>query len=151
MDENKDKEPLKNKLKEGLSVEEIESFARKHLTEVFIILAIIVAAVSSVFDFFTGSGLSLTLAGLTAIIGLAFPEHTIKFQKKAMSFLIKQEKTTQIVIGVIRLAIAIFLPFIIFLELGILAGIGFHLLGKGCVFSNKEKKESQEDNEEEHL
>ena len=152
MIDKKDNGPsLGSKIKEGLSVEEIESFARKHLTEVFIILAIIIATISSVFDFFTGSGLSLTLAALTAIISLAFPEQMQKFQKKMVHFFIKQEKTTQIIVGIVRLVIAVFLPFIIFIEVGFLAGIGFHMLGQGAIIQPKEKPKKNPSDEDEHL
>ena len=43
---------MAEKLKEGVTVEELEKFARKYTTEVFIVFAIIIAAISSSFSFF---------------------------------------------------------------------------------------------------
>ena len=54
-----DKNKFTDKLKEGVSVHEIESFARKHTSEVFPVLAIVIGSISSMFDFFTGAGFSI--------------------------------------------------------------------------------------------
>jgi hypothetical protein len=67
------KENITEKYKEGVSVEEIEKFARKYTNEVFLILSLIIATISSIFKFFTGPSWSLIFAGLLAIAGIAFP------------------------------------------------------------------------------
>ena len=54
------KNKFAEKLKEGVSAKEIEDFVHNHTTEVFSILAIIIATVSSCWDFFLG-GPKLTL------------------------------------------------------------------------------------------
>ena len=59
-----DKDKFTDKLKEGVSVQELEEFARKHTTEVFSVLAIIVGAISSAFDFFTGPGWTIVFTAL---------------------------------------------------------------------------------------
>ena len=117
---------LGEKLKEGVSVKEIESFTNKYLTELFIIVAIIVASISSTFDFFMGPGWSIILAGIGAILSIALPDKIRRLQGKLFDFLRKQEKITQIIVGAVRIIVALFLPFIIFLEIGLLAGLAFH-------------------------
>lgn len=153
MTDKHDNPSMKDKLKEGISVEEIETFARKHLSEMFLILAVIIATISSIFDFFTGSSLSILLAGLGAIVSIGIPTNTLKIQKRLFSFLGKQEKSIQIIIGIVRLVIAIFIPFVVFLELGLLSGVAFHSL-----FRHQMKKEkgmpsieNPETEEKEHI
>ena len=118
------------KIKEGVSVQELESLARKYTTEVFLILAIFVASISSIFNFFTGAGWSIAFAGLGAIISLSIPGSIMNFQKKLLKFFFKQEKAVQITIGVVRIVVGLFIPFIIFAELGLLAGCAFHFFSR---------------------
>ncbi|NGX34563.1 MAG: hypothetical protein K1060chlam1_00916 [Candidatus Anoxychlamydiales bacterium] len=114
------------KIKEGVSVEEIEKFARKYTNEVFLILALIIATISSIFGFFTGPIWSLIFAGLLAIVGIALPMQVGKFLKKLLKFQAKSPKTTIIIIGIVRIILAVFIPFILFAEIGLLAGYSFH-------------------------
>ena len=60
------KNKFSEKLKEGVTVKEIEEFARNHTMEVFSVLAIIIATITSCWDYFTGPGLSLFFAALGA-------------------------------------------------------------------------------------
>jgi len=143
------KEKLSEKIKEGVSVEEIEKFARKYTNEVFLIISLIIATISSIFGFFTGSSWSVFFMGLLAIIGIALPEQVGKFLKKIMKFQIKAEKTTTIVIGIVRIIFGVFIPFILFAELGLLAGYSFHTTSKE--FVGKEEKPQPEKKEEEHI
>ncbi len=109
-----------NKLKEGVSVKEIEAFARKHRFEVFFCLAFIFACFFS-FVFF-GPGWSIFLAGIGGILGVIMPARIELLTKKISQFIFKQEKTTQIVLGVVGLVVSIILPPIIFLLLGLHGG-----------------------------
>jgi hypothetical protein len=121
---------LGEKIKEGVSVQELESLARKYTTEVFLILSIFVASISSIFNFFTAAGWSIAFAGLGAIVSLAIPEAIMNFHKKLLKFFFKQEKVIQITIGVVRIVVGLFVPFIIFAEMGLLAGSAFHFFSK---------------------
>ena len=132
---------MADKLKEGVSIKELENFARKYTNEAFLIVALIIATLSSILDFFTGPVWTIGLAGVGAIVSLAFPDRVLKFEKKLFQFLSKQEKTTQLVIGIVRIVLSIFVPFVLFVELGLLSGIAFHLIPKH--FLSQEKLETE--------
>ncbi len=140
MDE-KNKFPLKEKLKEGISVREIETFARKYTVEGFLIFSIIIATFSSIFGFFTGYGWSLFFAGLGAIASIAFPAAMMNFEKKLFKLLTREEKVAQIAIGVVRIVLALFIPFVIFAEIGILAGSAFHHYSRSMVIGKSTEEE----------
>ena len=101
------------------------------------------------------AGWSLFFAGLGAIIGIALPDQVGKFLKKMLKIQSKADKSTIVIVGVVRLIVAIFIPFIIFAEMGLLAGYAFHSTTKEMVgFEKKEppkNKEEEEPKEEEHI
>jgi hypothetical protein len=113
-----------DKPKEGVSVKEIEAFAKKHRFEVFFCLAFVLAC------FFTfvlwGPGWSIIAASVGAIIGVLFVEKVTQFSKMVFSFLFKQEKTVQLVLGIVALILAIFIPPLYFLLLGLHGGKDMH-------------------------
>ena len=121
-----DKNKFTKKLKEGVSVQELEEFARKHTTEVFTVLALVIATISSIFNFFTGPGWTIFFASLGSIIAIFFPLPVERGLKQYYSFSFKQEKTTEMILGGVKIVIAIFVPFILFFFLGCLAGTAFH-------------------------
>ncbi len=121
-----DQKNLGNKIKEGVSAQQIENFAKKHTPEVFSTIAIFVGTISSIFDFFTGAGFSILFVAIGAIVAIAFPSATEKKLKKLYSFTLNQEKTIEMVLGGVKILIAIFLPFIYFGFLGLLAGTSYH-------------------------
>lgn len=135
-----DKNKFTEKLKEGISVQEIEQFARKHLTEVFFVLALFVGAISSSFNFFTGPGLTIFLTMVGAILGIFFPVNVERILKKLYTFAIQQEKGTQIVIGSVKIVIGIFIPFVLFGLVGLLAGTSYHYYTRQALSSNEFKK-----------
>jgi hypothetical protein len=120
------KDKFIDKMKEGMSVNEIESFARKHITESFSILALVIAAISSSFDFFTGPKFSILFLVIGAIAAILFPLSIEKMLKQLYSFTFKQEKMTEVIFGALKLIIALFIPFIYFGFIGLLAGSSYH-------------------------
>ena len=114
------------KLKEGVSVKEIEDFTRQHTIEVFSILAIIIATITSCWDFFTGPKISVFFFALGAIVSILFPVVIERALKQLYNFMLKQEKSTQLILGAVKIVIAIFIPFILFAVLGLLAGSSYH-------------------------
>ncbi len=116
------KESMKDKIKDGVSVQEIEDFAKRYTNEVFAALAILVATISSLFDFFTGAGWSVIFAGAGAVVAIIFPDQISKGLGKMYAMIHKQEKPTQIILGIVKLVAAILVPFVLFALVGLLAG-----------------------------
>lgn len=120
------KNKFTEKLKQGVSVEQIETFARKYILEVFSALALLIGTISSAFNFFTGPGLTIVFTALGAFLGIFFPVPVEKGLKQLYGFAYKQEKTTQMVLGAVKLVVAIFIPFLLFGIIGLLAGTSHH-------------------------
>jgi hypothetical protein len=114
----------KNKSKDGVSVKEIEAFTKKHRFEVFFCLAFVLAC------FFTfvmwGPGWSVVAAAIGAIIGILLPGRVAHLSKNIFQFIFKHEELTQMVLGIVFLILAIFLPPLFFLLLGLHGGKDMH-------------------------
>lgn len=115
-----------DKIKEGVSVQEVEDFARKYATEVFSVLAIAVGSISSMYDFFTGPKMTIVFFAIGVIIAIFFPAPVERGLKQFYSFSYKQEKTTQMVLGLVKVVVALFIPFVLFGFLGLLSGASYH-------------------------
>lgn len=114
------------KIKDGVSVKEVEDFARKYTTEVFAVLAIVIGSFSSMYDFFTGPKLTIAFIAIGIILGIFFPVPVEKGLKQFYSFSYKQEKMTQIILGFVKIVISLFIPFVLFGCIGLLAGTSYH-------------------------
>ncbi len=117
---------LMDKIKEGVSVQEVEDFARKYTTEVFSVLAIAIGSISSMYDFFTGPKMTIFFIAVGVILGIFFPAPIEKGLKQFYSFSFKQEKTTQLILGLVKVIIGLFIPFVLFGFMGLLAGTSYH-------------------------
>lgn len=120
------KNKFTEKLKEGVSVQELEDFARKHSTEVFTVVALVIASISSMFNFFTGPSWSIFFIAIGSILGIFFPTPVDRGLKQLYDFIFKQEKSTQLILGAVKIVIAIFIPFVLFGTMGLLAGTSYH-------------------------
>lgn len=113
-----------NKPKEGISVREIEHFTKKHRYEVFFCLAFILAC------FFTfvlwGPAWSIIAATIGAVLGILLTNKITNLSKSMFQFIFKHELTTQLVLGIVFLILAIFLPPLYFLLLGLHGGKDMH-------------------------
>lgn len=147
MDDKKMKTHFGEKLKEGIPVKDIELFARKHTVEGFFILAILVAIISSSIGFFTGAGWSVFLGGVGAIISISFPETIAKVEEMYFMQAARPEKSIQITVGLVLLVLAIFIPFIIFIQVGLLCGIAFHHFARMPASEELEKSKSHTEKE----
>lgn len=116
---------LKDKLKEGVSVHEIESFTKKYMMETFFVIALVIGMVSSSFDFFTGPGLTIAFLTLGVLVGIFFPVPVEQGLKQFYAFAYKQEKLTQLIIGIVKMIIGLFVPFILFGAVGVLAASAY--------------------------
>ncbi len=146
-----DKNKFSEKLKEGISVREIEEFARKHSSEVFSVLAMIVATISSIYNFFmNGAGFSIFIAAIGCIAAILFPVPIERRLKQLYNFLGSQERMTQIVLGVLKIVIALFIPFLIFALGGLLSGSSYHYYMRHAqiISENKPSKSHKHDSGE---
>jgi len=142
------KNKFSEKLKEGVSVKEIEEFARHHTVEVFSVLAIIIATITSSWDYFTGPRLSLFFAALGTVVTILFPVPIERGLKQLYSYALKQEKSTQIIIGATKIVVAIFIPFILFGIVGLLAGSSYHYYIRHAQIMNENRPSKQERKED---
>jgi hypothetical protein len=117
---------LMEKFKDGVSVQEMENFARKYTLEVFTVLTILFASISGMYDFFTGAKMTIVFAAVGVFFGIFFPVPIEKALKQFYSFSYKQEKTTQLILGCVQIVVGLFLPFVVFGIIGLLAGTSYH-------------------------
>ena len=147
------KNKFTEKLKEGVSAKEIEDFVRHHTTEVFSIVAIIIAAASSCWNFFLGGPkIAVFFAVLGCVAAILFPIVIDRLLKQLYDFSFKQEKSTQLILSGVRIVIAIFIPFVLFAILGLLAGTSYHYYVRHAqiVVENRPPKSKRSDSEGEH-
>ncbi len=109
------------KKKEGVSVKEIEEYAKKHRYEVVYVLGFVLACFFS-FVFF-GTGWALVLATAGGILGVLLPIQMEAFAQKVFGFVQKQELVVQLILGAVFLILSVFLPFVTFFVLGLCGGI----------------------------
>lgn len=124
-----------NKFSEGVSVKEIENFAKKHRVEVVFCLALVLACFFSFFMF--GTGWSLFFASVGGILGMVFPQKVESIFRSIKNFVQKQESTTQLILAIVYLLLAIFIPPLVFLKLGSHAGINVYRFFKNSDFQVK--------------
>jgi len=108
-----------NKLKDGVSVKEIENFAKKHRFEVFFCVSFVLACF---FTFVFFAAWSLVFAVLGGIVGVAMSAGVDRLLKVSIRFVLKQERTTQIILAVVGWVLSIFLPPLIFMLIGLAGG-----------------------------
>ncbi|MBS0615184.1 MAG: hypothetical protein JSR58_01360 [Verrucomicrobia bacterium] len=109
-----------NKPKEGMSVKELEEYAKKHRYEVFFCLLLVVSGIATLFKMWPRWSIIFVAAG--AILSILMPGKIDMLMKKAFSFVFERDKTIQIVFGLFALIIGIFLPPLIFLLVGMFGG-----------------------------
>ncbi len=120
---------------EGLSVKEIEQFAKKHRFEVFFCLLFILASFFSFLFFGTGWATLLTMVG--SVAGILVGAQVEQIFTKVLAFVFRQERTTQLVLAGVSLLVAILLPPIIFLTLGAVGGQSIHTHARNAYESRK--------------
>ena len=131
---------MDKKIKEGVSVQEIENFSKKYHFEIAFTLYFILATLLSFFWKFFGTTLSLFLMGIGGILGVWLPSKIKKATGAAFRFIKKQEKATHLIVAALGLLIAIFLPPVIFFLTGWLGGAGMRQ-----IYSSELKKEREEE------
>ncbi len=127
------------KLKDGVSVKELESFAKKHRFELFFCLALLL---SCLFNFVFFVGWSMVFGAAGGILGALFPKKIQGIFQGASCFFRKQEDLTQLVLTVVGLILAVFLPILTFFVLG--AAGGKYLQALACCGGDDKSKEDIE-------
>ncbi|MEM8727315.1 MAG: hypothetical protein AAGE99_01170 [Chlamydiota bacterium] len=115
-------EKMDKKLKDGISVQELENFGKKYHFEIFFLIYFLVATMLT-FIFF-GAAWSIFLAGIGGILGIWLPSKIEKAAKGAFHFVYKQERVTKLVLAIVGVVVSFFLPPLIFFFLGLLGGMG---------------------------
>ncbi len=113
--------------KKGVSVKEIEEFTKKHRYEVFFCAMFILACIFSVVGHFR-CGWSILFAMGGAVLGVLIPNKVEPLLTRLFRFVFKQDKTMQLVLGGVSLLLSIFLPFLVFLVVGIIGGRMMHIM-----------------------
>ncbi|MDE3055195.1 MAG: hypothetical protein KGI80_00645 [Verrucomicrobiota bacterium] len=121
-----DKNRFVNKMKDGLSIHDIENFTSKNATQVLTVIALVVAGISSIFNFFTGPKLSVFFLVVGTLLAIFFPLASEKGLKQFYTFTFKQEKVTELIFGSMKILVALFIPFLYFGFIGLLAGTSYH-------------------------
>ncbi|MCB1107131.1 MAG: hypothetical protein KDK76_03445 [Chlamydiia bacterium] len=115
---------MDKKIKEGVSVQEIENFGKKYRFEIFFVLYFLIATLLT-FIFFSAAW-SVFLAGVGGILGVWLPNKIEKAARAAFRFVFKQEKATKLVLAIVGVIIAFFLPPLVFFFLGLMGGSGMN-------------------------
>ena len=115
---------MDKKLKEGVSVQELENFGKKYRFEIFFVLYFLLATLLT-FLFF-GATWSVFLAGVGGIIGIWLPNKIEKAAQAAFRFVFKQEKATKIILAVVGVIVSFFLPPLVFFFMGLMGGTGMY-------------------------
>ena len=130
-------EKMDKKLKEGVSVQELENFGKKYHFQIFFAVYFLLATLLT-FIFF-GAAWSIFLAGVGGILGIWLPTKVEKAAKGAFHFVYKQEKATKLVLAIVGVIISFFLPPLIFFFLGLFGGAGIHKSGSAAKAASKGK------------
>lgn len=106
--------------KDGVSVKELEGYAKKHRFEIFFCILFILASLFTLI--FWGPTLSIFLAGIGGIVSVFMPNQIESLSRKMAHMVFSKEGTMQLIIGIVALIVAIFLAPIVFLLVGLHAG-----------------------------
>ena len=113
-----------NKMRGGFSW--MERFSRRHTVEVLTAAAIVVAAFSSWAHFFLGTlGWSMLFLVIGAAAGIFLPGLMDKWLKKIYYNSGSARQTSMFVAEGVKIAVALFLPFVYFAFLGVLTGTAY--------------------------
>ena len=115
---------MSKKLKEGVSVQELENFGKRYRFEIFFVIYFLLATLLT-FLFF-GATWSVFLAGVGGILGIWLPKKIEKAAKAAFQFVFKQEKATKLILAIVGVIVSFFLPPLVFFFLGLMGGTGMH-------------------------
>lgn len=118
------KKETSSKVREGIA--DVEKFTYRHLVETLTVIAILIATFSGWMHFFIGTmGWSILFLALGAIGGVFAPAQMDKVMMSIYSYSKRRSRPAVISAEVIKIAIALFFPFVYFCFMGIMAGTAF--------------------------
>jgi uncharacterized membrane protein len=118
--EKKDFEKLKQ------NIPDVGRFARRHLSQTLTTLALLIGAFSAWKGFFVGGAfITLFFLAAGAALGIFLPTRVDEALKKVFQALHKKNKASEIVIGMIKIVMALFVPFVFFGFIGVFAGSAY--------------------------
>jgi hypothetical protein len=140
-----DKNKITEKLKE-INTEELQNFYQKNTLEVLSALSLVIGAISSSWDFFTGPKLTIIVFALGAVVAIFFTKQVRKMLNQLYSQIVKSgSKTTVLIAGAVSIVLGIFIPFVLFGVFGLLAGTAFHYFTHEAGFTSSGKRSMGED------
>ncbi len=105
---------------------DVEKFAHKYMVETMTVAAIVVAAFSAWVHLFVGTlGWSVVLLVVGSVLGIFMPVQMDWAIKKMYSYSRGRGRVAAIVGEVVKIAVALFLPFIYFGFLGVMTGTAY--------------------------
>lgn len=109
----------KNK-KEGVTVKELEGYAKNYRYEIFFCALFIFATIFSLV--FWGAHISIFLAGIGGIVGALLSGPIEQFQHKMATTILAKDTSIQLIIALVAIIVSIFLAPLFFLCVGVNAG-----------------------------
>lgn len=120
---NKNKFDL-NKMRENFSG--VEKFAHKYMVETLTAVAIVVGAFSAWTHLFVGTlGWSMLFLVIGSIVGIFMPSQMDNVLKMVYSYSRGGSRTSAIIGEAVKIAVALFLPFVYFAFLGVMTGTAY--------------------------
>ncbi len=116
------------KKKEGISVKELEGYAKKNRFEIFFCILFVLASLFTLV--FWGPTISIFTTGIGGIISVFMPNKIDQFAHKMAAAVFSKAGMTQLIIGIVALIVAIFLAPLIFFLFGLHAGRSLVQLAK---------------------
>lgn len=111
--------------KEGFTVKELQQKGKRYAVEIALV---IIFALSAIFSLVWGAGMmvwSIILTMALGIVGALLPNYMDRFIKASMRFLFGKQPVVGVVIAVVFIILAIFVPVIPFAILGLVGGKSF--------------------------
>ena len=108
--------------KEGFTVKELQQKGKKYSVEIALV---VIFALTAIFTLVWGGAMmvwSIILSMVLAIVGALLPNAMDRFSKASMDFLFGKQPIIGIVITIVFIILAIFIPVIPFAVLGLIAG-----------------------------
>jgi hypothetical protein len=113
--------------KEGISVKELEGLVNKYRYEAFLVAMFVLAGIF-------GMGIiwrcfwSILFAMIGAVVGALIPEKISKMLQSVTGFVLKQEKSTQLILAGVVLVLSILACPLVFLLMGAHGGKSIHMM-----------------------